>query len=81
MGGAGELVFDPGALNAAQRAGDGCVVCGKRWPRPNVRVGCLPDGTAVYACPECAPVLPRPGPRPGEPADDHDVVAHRLTTG
>ncbi|MQY02958.1 hypothetical protein ACRB68_09930 [Actinomadura sp. RB68] len=64
-----ELRFDPSALNAAQRHGDACVVCHKRWPRPRVRVGVVPDGTGVFACADCAPALPAPrrAARPGEP--------------
>ncbi|MBA9007059.1 hypothetical protein HNR21_005941 [Actinomadura cellulosilytica] len=65
MGRTDELVFDPGALSAAQRDGDACVACHKRWPRPRVRVGCLPSGSGVFACEDCAPALPRP--RPAEP--------------
>ncbi|SEG62552.1 hypothetical protein SAMN04489712_107304 [Thermomonospora echinospora] len=61
----GELMFDPGALSAVQRDGDACVVCHKRWPRPRVRAGCLPNGSGVFACDDCAPALP--SPRPAEP--------------
>jgi hypothetical protein len=64
MGRTGELRFDPGALSAAQREGDACVVCHKKWPRPRVRVGCLPSGPGVFACDDCAPALPVPR---GEP--------------
>lgn len=60
MGRTGELMFDPGALSAAQRDGDACVVCHKKWPRPRVRVGCLPNGSGAFACADCAPVLPKP---------------------
>jgi hypothetical protein len=56
----GELRFDPVALSAAQRDGDACAVCHKRWPRPSVRVGRLPSGSGVFACAECAPALPLP---------------------
>ncbi|GAA4075044.1 hypothetical protein GCM10022214_35160 [Actinomadura miaoliensis] len=70
MGRMGEVTFDPGALTAAQRDGDACVVCHKKWPRPRVRVGRLPEGQGVFACDECAPAI-RPVPRPrrgdGEP--------------
>jgi hypothetical protein len=55
-----ELTFDPGALSAEQIYGDACVVCHKKWPRPRVRVGRLPDGSRVLACADCAPALPRP---------------------
>lgn len=51
------VVWEPAALTAAQRCGDECVACGKRWPRPRVPVGRFPDGTCVWACWECAPVL------------------------
>ncbi|REE99153.1 hypothetical protein [Thermomonospora umbrina] len=60
MGRTGEYVLDPGALSAVQREGDACVVCHKRWPRPHVRVGCLPNGSGVFACADCAPALPEP---------------------
>ncbi|MEV5898214.1 hypothetical protein B0I32_10215 [Nonomuraea fuscirosea] len=53
----GMLTFDPEGLSAAQRDGDACVVCHKRWPRPRVRVGCLPDDSAVLACGDCAEAL------------------------
>ncbi|MFI0450586.1 hypothetical protein [Actinomadura sp. 6N118] len=64
----GELKFDPGALSAAQRNGDACVACHKKWPRPRVRVGRLPDGPGVFACADCATALPRPREHFTEPA-------------
>ncbi|GAA3689800.1 hypothetical protein GCM10022224_063980 [Nonomuraea antimicrobica] len=51
------LTFDPEGLSGAQRDGDACVVCHKRWPRPRVRVGRLPDDSAVLACADCADAL------------------------
>ncbi|MEV1172995.1 hypothetical protein [Nonomuraea sp. NPDC049784] len=51
------LTFDPEGLTLAQRDGDACVVCQKRWPRPRVRVGRLPDNSAVLACGDCAEAL------------------------
>ncbi|MER6513186.1 hypothetical protein AB0C33_42185 [Nonomuraea sp. NPDC048881] len=51
------LTFDPEGLTPAQRDGDACVVCHKRWPRPRVRVGKLPDNSSVLACTECAEAL------------------------
>ncbi|MGI8336468.1 hypothetical protein ACRYCC_41560 [Actinomadura scrupuli] len=60
MSRANELTFDPGALSAAQRAGDACVVCHKKWPRPRVRIGRLPAGSGVFVCADCAPALPDP---------------------
>ncbi|SEF53737.1 hypothetical protein SAMN05444920_10117 [Nonomuraea solani] len=51
------LTFDPEGLTSAQREGDACVVCHKRWPRPRVRVGRLPDDSAVLACGDCAEAL------------------------
>ncbi|WP_018655233.1 hypothetical protein [Actinomadura flavalba] len=57
---ANELAFDPGPLNADQRHGDACVVCRKKWPRPRVRVGHVPGGGGVFACDECAVILPVP---------------------
>ncbi|MDF5753939.1 hypothetical protein [Spongiactinospora sp. TRM90649] len=52
--------FDPDGLTSAQRYGDACVVCHKKWPRPRVRVGRLPDDTAVLACDDCAEALTPP---------------------
>jgi hypothetical protein len=68
MSGADELTFDPGALSAAQRSGDACVVCHKMWPRPHVRVGRLPTGSGVFACADCASALP--GSHATEPRPD-----------
>lgn len=51
------LTFDPEGLTTAQRDGDACVVCHKRWPRPRVRVGRLPDDSAVLACADCSEAL------------------------
>ncbi|WP_019634876.1 hypothetical protein [Actinomadura atramentaria] len=62
MTGATEPGFDPSVLDAAQRHGDACVVCRKRWPRPRVRVGHVPGGGGVFACAECAALLPVPAP-------------------
>lgn len=50
-------VFDPAPLTGAQRSGDQCVTCWKTWPRPEVPVGRMPDGTTVRACKECAPLI------------------------
>nr|WP_283134266.1 hypothetical protein [Rhizohabitans arisaemae] len=59
------LTFDPDGLTSAQRDGEACVVCLKRWPRPRVRVGQLRDNHPVYACGECADLLePSSIPRP-----------------
>jgi hypothetical protein len=55
------LTFDPEGMSAAQREGDACVVCQKRWPRPRVRVGRFPDDMAALACADCAEaLLPEP---------------------
>ncbi|QKW32608.1 hypothetical protein HUT06_12825 [Actinomadura sp. NAK00032] len=72
MGQTGEPTIDPDGLTAAQLLGDACVVCRKRWPRPRVRVGRLPDSTGVFACDDCAPAPPAPRPRrgPREPRTD-----------
>ncbi|GAA4048818.1 hypothetical protein [Nonomuraea soli] len=51
------VTFDPEGLSSAQRFGDACVVCHKKWPRPRVRVGRLPDESAVMACTDCAEAL------------------------
>ncbi|MEU6720976.1 hypothetical protein ABZ897_56800 [Nonomuraea sp. NPDC046802] len=51
------LTFDPEGLSPAQREGDSCVVCHKRWPRPRMRVGRLPDNSALFACGDCAEAL------------------------
>ena len=56
-----EPTFDPDSLTAAQRDGHGCVVCHKRWPRPRIRVGRLPDGAGVFACDGCGPPSERAG--------------------
>jgi hypothetical protein len=72
MGQTGEPTVDPGGLTEAQLLGDACVVCRKKWPRPRVRVGRLPDSSGVFACDECAPAPPAPRPRrgSGEPRTD-----------
>lgn len=58
------LTFDPEGLSLAQREGEVCVVCHRRWPRPRVRVGRLPDRATVLACHECAEVIdPAPAAR------------------
>lgn len=49
--------FDPDGLTAAQRDGESCVVCHKKWPRPRARVGRLPDDSLVFACDDCVPAL------------------------
>ncbi|WP_433253658.1 hypothetical protein ACQPYK_10660 [Streptosporangium sp. CA-135522] len=51
------LTFDPEGLTPTQREGDACVACHKKWPRPRIRIGRLPDDGALYACPECADAL------------------------
>ncbi|MER6944602.1 hypothetical protein ABZ297_40465 [Nonomuraea sp. NPDC005983] len=51
------VTFDPEGLSCAQRDGDACVVCHKKWPRPRVRVGRFPDDSAVMACHDCAEAL------------------------
>lgn len=51
------LTFDPEGLSWAQREGDACVVCHKKWPRPRARVGRLPDDSAVLACHDCAAAM------------------------
>lgn len=65
MGQTGEPTVDLVGLSAAQRMGDACVVCRKKWPRPRVRVGRLPDSTGVFACDECAPAPPASRTRRG----------------
>ena len=55
---AGMLLFDPAGLTVTQRDGDACVVCHKKWPRPRVKVGRLPDNAPVHACDDCAEALP-----------------------
>jgi hypothetical protein len=49
--------FDPDGLTAAQRDGEACVVCHKKWPRPRAHVGRLPDDSRVFACDDCVPAL------------------------
>ncbi|SDQ99055.1 hypothetical protein [Thermostaphylospora chromogena] len=58
------LTFDPEGLSPAQREGEVCVICHRRWPRPRVRVGRLPDSATVLACHECAEVI-APAPAAG----------------
>ncbi|WP_018657173.1 hypothetical protein [Actinomadura flavalba] len=65
---ANEVLFDPAGLNRAQRAGRACVVCGKRWPAPQVRVGRVAGGEGVYACVDDAPALHRTPAFSGTPA-------------
>ncbi|MFC4050964.1 hypothetical protein ACFOY4_14840 [Actinomadura syzygii] len=60
MGQTDEPTMDPRGLSTAQRFGEACVVCRRKWPRPRVRVGRLPDSTGVFACEECAPAPPAP---------------------
>lgn len=51
------VTFDPDGLTAAQREGNACVVCHKRWPRPRFRVGRLPDDSPVRSCGDCLDIL------------------------
>ena len=53
-----QWVFETDALSVAQRDGEACVLCQRRRPRPRRRIGCLPDGSGVLACDDCAPALP-----------------------
>ncbi|MFC0041181.1 hypothetical protein [Actinomadura rayongensis] len=79
MAAAYEPGFDPAGLDAAQRHGDACVVCRKRWPRPRVRVGHVPGGGGVFACDECATMLPgRTVRRPERGPDEPSVAAGRV---
>lgn len=50
-----EPTISPEGLSRAQRNGEACVVCDKRWPRPERRIGRFPDGRPAMTCPECAP--------------------------
>jgi hypothetical protein len=63
-------VIDPADLTEAMRYGRACVGCDKRWPRPRVHVGNLPDGTPVFACGGCEVVV-----EPSSPAAGRTVVA------
>jgi hypothetical protein len=54
------VTFDPEGLTLAQRDGDACVVCHKKWPRPRVRAGRLPNDAIVFACDDCAEALAPP---------------------
>ena len=58
------LTFDLEDLTGPQRDGDACVVCHKKWPRPRIRVGRLPDDAPVMACEECAKALLPAPPAP-----------------
>ncbi|MDH2425254.1 hypothetical protein [Sphaerisporangium sp. TRM90804] len=66
------LTFDPEDLTGPQRDGDACVVCHKKWPRPRIRVGRLPDDAPVMACEECAKAL-----LPATPAPRRDPSSSR----
>jgi hypothetical protein len=55
------LTFDAEGMSQAQREGEACVVCNKRWPRPRVRVGRFPDDMTAMSCADCAEaMLPAP---------------------
>lgn len=60
------VTYDPEGLTPTQRDGDACVVCHKKWPRPRVRAGRLPDHAIVYACHDCADTLAPPPPAPDD---------------
>lgn len=79
-------VWDAAALSGAQRAGSACVGCGKRWPRPRVPVGTIPDGTPMMACPECAALMDAELRcatlvQPGRLADSMPLIAAGLLRG
>ncbi|MBW8481113.1 hypothetical protein [Actinomadura parmotrematis] len=59
---ADDVVFDTAGLSRAQRAGRACVVCGKRWPAPRLRVGRTADGAALFSCSDDAPLIARRPP-------------------
>src|SRR6266542_4948985 len=50
-------MIDPVGLTAAQRSGRACVSCRKRWPRPSVLAGHLPDGAPLYVCDDCVALV------------------------
>jgi RNase P subunit RPR2 len=52
-------VIDPRSLTRAQLAGRRCAVpnCGRLLAPPAYKVGRLPDGRPVLACPECGPAV------------------------
>ncbi|WP_147341530.1 hypothetical protein [Actinomadura logoneensis] len=52
-------VFSAVGLSRAQRLGEACAGCDKRWPRPSVPLGELVDGTELYLCTDCAEGLPK----------------------
>lgn len=66
--GAHLVTFDPQELTLAQCDGDACVVCHKRWPRPRVPTGRLPDERVVHACDDCAEAIAPLPPRSPAPA-------------
>lgn len=74
-----DLLIDPACLDERQRDGDACAVCSKAWPRPEVRVGHLPDDRSVYACRECATAFPsaRETPAPVTPLPRPVLTAPR----
>ncbi|MEO3810138.1 hypothetical protein ABGB17_14150 [Sphaerisporangium sp. B11E5] len=67
--------FDPADLTGPQRDGDACVVCHKKWPRPRVKAGRLPDGSPVMACEDCAKAL-----QPAAPSPRRDPRSRRAAT-
>jgi hypothetical protein len=68
------LTFDPAGLTPVQREGDACVVCHKKWPRPRVKVGLLPNNAPVHACDDCAEAL-LPAPEGKVPLPRHSRAA------
>ena len=46
-------LLDAAGLTAAQRAGEACVSCHKKWPRPSVPAAHLADGRVLYRCDDC----------------------------
>ncbi|MQY02225.1 hypothetical protein [Actinomadura macrotermitis] len=63
-----EVLVDPSGLSAAQKAGRACVVCGKRWPSPQVRIGRAAKGGPLYACTDDAPLIVQARPKAGSAA-------------
>jgi hypothetical protein len=52
-------MLDVAGLTAAQCAGEACVSCHKKWPRPAVPAAHLADGRVLYRCDDCV-VLTQP---------------------
>ncbi|MFC6885322.1 MULTISPECIES: hypothetical protein [Actinomadura] len=51
------LVFDASGMSGAQRMGEACALCAKRYPAPRVIIGEFAAGERARACEECGPAV------------------------